>query len=131
MRMLFVSIVAAPLMMIGALPAAQSISSDARIRLANGGPTVDRDPYNQNAPDAVLEWQKKLDDFTEKAKAKMLQEGNAAGDKLNAAWIKTVAGERKLQAASATSWKSAKIISFEKASHGIMRVWAKMRPDDK
>jgi hypothetical protein len=77
MRMLFVSIVAAPLMMIGALPAAQSISSDARIRLANGGPTVDRDPYNQNAPDAVLEWQKKLDDFTEKAKAKMLEEGKA------------------------------------------------------
>jgi|HubBroStandDraft_4_1064222.scaffolds.fasta_scaffold45723_4 hypothetical protein len=92
MRMLFVSIVVAPLMMIGALPAAQSISSDARIRLANGGPTANRDPYNQNAPDALLEWQKKLDDFTEKAKAKLLEEGNAVGDELNAAWIKTVAG---------------------------------------
>jgi hypothetical protein len=130
MRMLFVSIVVAPLMMIGALPAAQSISSDARIRLANGGPTANRDPY-KNAPDAVLEWQKKLDDFIEKAKAKVLEEGDAAGDELNAAWIKTVAGERKLQPASATSWKNAKIISSEKASHGIMEVRAKMRPDDK
>jgi hypothetical protein len=92
MRMLFASIVAAPLMMIGALPAAQSISSDARIRLANGGPTANRDPYNQNAPDALLEWQKKLDDFTEKAKAKVLEEGNAVVDELNAVWIKTVAG---------------------------------------
>jgi hypothetical protein len=92
MRMLFVSIVVAPLMMIGALPAAQSISSDARIRLANGGPTANREPYNQNAPDAVLEWQKKLDDFTEKAKAKVLEEGNAVVDELNAVWIKTVAG---------------------------------------
>jgi hypothetical protein len=92
MRILFVSIVIAPLMMIGAVPAAQSITSDARIRLANGGPTADRDPYNQNAPDLVLEWQKKLDDFTEKAKAKVLEEGNAVGDELNAAWIKTVAG---------------------------------------
>jgi hypothetical protein len=63
MRMLFVSIVVAPLMMIGALPAAQSISSDTRTRLANGGPTANREPCNQNAPDAVLEWQKKLDDF--------------------------------------------------------------------
>ena len=96
MRMLFVSIVVAPLMMIGALPAAQSISSDARIRLANGAPIANSDPYNQNAPDAVLEWQKKLDDFIEKAKAKVLEEGNAAGDELAAAWIKTVAGERKL-----------------------------------
>jgi hypothetical protein len=129
MRMLFVSIVAAPLMMIGALPAAQSISSDARIRLANGGPTANRDPYNQNAPDAVLEWQKKLDDFTEKAKAKGQEECNAAGDGINSAWIKTVAGEHKLQAASANSWKSAKIF-FEKASYGIMEVWAEMRPDD-
>jgi hypothetical protein len=92
MRMLFVSIVVAPLMMIGELPAAQSISSDARIRLANGGPTANREPYNQNAPDAVLEWQKKLDDFTEKAKAKVLEEGNAVVDELNAVWIKTVAG---------------------------------------
>jgi hypothetical protein len=90
--MLFVSIVVAPLMMIGELPAAQSISSDARIRLANGGPTANREPYNQNAPDAVLEWQKKLDDFTEKAKAKVLEEGNAVVDELNAVWIKTVAG---------------------------------------
>ena len=90
--MLFVSIVVAPLMMIGALPAAQSISSDTRIRLANGGPTANREPCNQNAPDAVLEWQKKLDDFTEKAKAKVLEDGNAVGDELNAAWIKTVAG---------------------------------------
>ena len=92
MRMLFVSILVAPLMMIGALPAAQSISSDTRIRLANGGPTANREPCNQNAPDAVLEWQKKLDDFTEKAKAKVLEDGNAVGDELNAAWIKTVAG---------------------------------------
>jgi hypothetical protein len=95
--MLFVSIVVAPLMMIGALPAALSISSDARIRLANGGPTANGEPYNQNAPDAVLEWQKKLDDFTEKAKAKVLEEGDAVGDELNAAWIKTVA--RRTQAA--------------------------------
>jgi formate dehydrogenase maturation protein FdhE len=121
MNILFVSIVIAPLMMIGALPAAQSISSDARIRLANGGPTADRDPYNQNAPDAVLEWQKKLDDFIEKAKTKGQEEVNAAVDELNAAWTKIVAGEHKPRAASETSWKSAKI-SFEKVSHGTMEV---------
>jgi hypothetical protein len=92
MRILFVSIVIAPLMTIGALPAAQAISSDARIRLASGGPTANRNPANQNAPDAVLEWHKNLDDFAEKAKAKVLQGGNAVEDELNAAWIRTVAG---------------------------------------
>lgn len=81
MRILFVSIVIAPLMLVGALAAAQSISSDARIRLANGGPTANRNPYNQNPTDALLEWQKKLDDFTEKAKAKVLEEGYAVRER--------------------------------------------------
>jgi hypothetical protein len=129
MRIIFASIVIAPLMLIGALPAAQSISSDARIRLAAGGSTSDRDTYNQSARDATQEWQIKLHDLSEKAKAKGQEEANAAENELKAAWTKADA-EHKLQSASAEGWESARI-SFEKASYDLKEVWDKIRPDDK
>jgi hypothetical protein len=130
MRIIFASIVIAPLMLIGALPAAQSISSDARIRLATGGSTADRDTYNQKARNAIREWQKKLHDFSEKAKAKGQGAGDAATDELNTAWTKIEAEEHKLRSASAEDWESAKI-SFEKASRDLKEVWDKIRPNDK
>jgi hypothetical protein len=72
MRILFASIVIGPLMLFGALPAVagQSISSDTPIQLAAAGDsTADRDTYTQKARDAMHEWQQKLHDFSEKAKA--------------------------------------------------------------
>jgi hypothetical protein len=129
MRIAFASIVIAPLMLIGGLPVPQSIPSDARIRLAAGGSTSDRDTYNQSARDAMHEWQKKLRDFSEKAKAKEQEEANAAENELKAAWTKAEAEQHKLQNASAEGWESARI-SFEKASHDLKEVWDKIRPND-
>jgi hypothetical protein len=133
MRILFASIVIGPLMLFGALPAAagQSISSSTPIQLAAGGDsTADRDTYTQKARDAMHEWQQKLHDFSEKAKAKGQEEGKAAENELNAAWIKAEAEQHKLETASAEGWESAKT-SFEKASHDLKEVWDKIRPDDK
>ena len=133
MRIILVSIVIGPLMLFGALPAVagQSISSDTRIQLAAGGDsTADRDTYTQKARDAMHEWQQKLHDFSEKAKAKGQEEGNAAENELKAAWTKAEAEQHKLETASAEGWESAKI-SFEKASHDLKEVWDKIRPDDK
>ena len=133
MRIILVSIVIGPLMLFGALPAVagQSISSDTRIQLAAGGnSTADRDTYTQKARDAMHEWQQKLHDFSEKAKAKGQEEGNAAENELKAAWTKAEAEQHKLETASAEGWESAKI-SFEKASHDLKEVWDKIRPDDK
>ena len=132
-RIILVSIVIGPLMLFGALPAVagQSISSDTRIQLAAGGDsTADRDTYTQKARDAMHEWQQKLHDFSEKAKAKGQEEGNAAENELKAAWTKAEAEQHKLETASAEGWESAKI-SFEKASHDLKEVWDKIRPDDK
>ena len=133
MRILFASIAIGPLMLFGALPAAagQSISSDTPIQLAAGGDsTADRDTYTQKAREAMHEWQQKLHDFSEKAKAKGQEEGNAAENELKAAWTKAEAEQHKLQSASAEGWESAKI-SFEKASHDLKEAWDKIRPDDK
>ena len=132
-RIILVSIVLGPLMLFSVLPAAagQSISSDTRIQLAAGGDsTADRDTYTQKARDAMHEWQLKLHDFSEKAKAKGQEEGKAAENELKAAWTKAEAEQHKLETASAEGWKSAKI-SFEKASHDLKEVWDKIRPDDK
>jgi hypothetical protein len=133
MRILFASIVIGPLMVFGALPAAagQSISSNTPIQLAAGGDlTADRDTYTQKARDAMHEWEQKLHDFSEKAKAKGQEEGKVAENELNAAWTKAEAEQHKLETASAEGWESAKT-SFEKASHDLKEVWDKIRPDDK
>ena len=115
------SIVVAPLMLFGAMHTAQSISSGARIQLAAGGDsTFHRYTYIQKARGATHEWQKKLHDFSEKAKAKGQEEGIAAENELNAAWTKADVEQHKLQSASAEGWVSAKI-SFEKASQ--KEVW--------
>ena len=133
MRILFASIVIGPLMLFGALPAAagQSISFNSPTRLAAGGEsTVDRDTYTQKARDAMHEWQQKLHDFSEQAKAKGQEEGKAAENELKAAWTIAEAAQRKLETASTEGWDSAKT-SFEKASHDLKEVWDKIRPDDK
>ena len=131
MRILFASVIIGPLMLCGALPAAagQSISSDRPIQLAAGGDlTADRDAYTQKARDAMHEWQQKLHDFSEKAKAKGQEEGKAAENELKAAWTKAEAEQRKLETASAEGWESAKT-SFEKAFHDLKEVWDKIRPE--
>lgn len=130
MRIFFALIVIGPLMLLGALPAAagQSISSNSPIQLAAAGDsTADRDTYTQKARVSVDEWQQKLHDFSEKAKVKGQQEGNAAENALKAAWTKVEAEQHKLQSASAEGWESAKI-SFEKASHDLKQAWDKIRP---
>ena len=70
MRMLTVSIVIGPLVLIGALPAARSVDFRARLGrpvqlAAVGDSTADRDTYTQRARDEMQEWQRKLHDFSE------------------------------------------------------------------
>jgi hypothetical protein len=103
MRMLTVSIVIAPLVLIGALPAAAgqstpALGSGAPVLLAAGNDTpADRDTYTQQARKEMQEWQRKLHDFSEKAEAKGKEAANAAENDLNKAWTKAEAASSKLQ----------------------------------
>jgi len=133
MKILTAAIVIGPLMLIGALPAGagQSISSDTPIQLAAGSDsTPDRDTYIQKARDEMQEWQQKLHDFSEKAKAKGNAAGNAAENDLNEAWTKAKAASDELQTAGADSWESAKT-SYKEASHELAEAWHKIHPEDK
>ena len=135
MRMLTVSIVIGPLLLIGALPAAGqatlALGSGAPVQLAAGADsTADRDTYTQKAREEMQEWQRKLHDFSEKAAAKGKQLDKAAKNDLNKAWTKAKAASSRLQTAGAEGWASAKS-SFEEASRELADAWDKIRPEDK
>jgi hypothetical protein len=78
----------------------------------------------------MQEWQRKLHDFSEKARANGQEASDAAGKDLNKAWSKVEAASRDLQTAGADGWDSAKA-AFEKASHELADTWDKVRPQDK
>ena len=133
MRILTASIVIGLLVPIGAqfASAGQSIDSHTSIQLAVGGDsTGDRDTYIQEARDEMQEWQRKLHDFSEKAKAKGQAAGNATEIDLNKAWTRAEAEARKLPTAGAEGWKSAKT-SFEKASRELANAWDNIRAQQK
>jgi hypothetical protein len=135
MRMLTVSIVIGPLMLIGALPAAGqstlALGSGAPVQLAAGADSAaDRDTYTQMALDEIQKWQGKLHNFGEKAAAKRKQLDSAAENDLNKAWAKVKAASSRLQTVGAEGWESAKT-SFEEASRELVDAWDKIRPEDK
>ena len=133
MRILTASIVIGLLVPIGAqfASAGQSIDPHTSIQLAvGGGSTGDRDTYIQQARDEMQEWQRKLHDFSEKAKAKGQAAGSAAKIDLNKAWVRAEAEARKLPTVSAEGWGSAKT-SFDQASRELVSAWDKIRPQEK
>jgi hypothetical protein len=135
MRMLTVSIVIGPLVLIGALPAAGqstlALGSGAPAQLAAGADSAaDRATYTQMVRDEMQEWQRKLHDFSEKAAAKGKQLDNAAENDLNKSWTKAKAASSRLQTVGAEGWESAKR-SFEEASRELANAWDKIRPEDK
>jgi hypothetical protein len=136
MRILIVSVVIGPLMLIGALPGAAgqstvALDTEAPVRLAAGDDsTADRDTYAQRAQHEMQEWQQKLHDSGEKAETDAKTAGNAAENDLNKAWTKAEAASRKLQAVGAEGWDSAQA-SYEKASHELAATWHKIHPEDK
>ena len=136
MKILIASILIGPLMLIGALPAVAGqsthmLGSGAPIRLAASGVSkADRDTYIQKAQNEMLEWQRKLNDFSEKMAAKGQQASDAAEHDLNKAWTKADAASRELQTVGAEGWKSAQT-SFEKATRELAETWDKTRSKDK
>jgi len=134
MRLLIASIVIGPLMLIGAPPAAaaQPVSTGPQTQSppAPGTSSADRDTYTQKAQRDLQDWQQKVHDFTEKAKARGQQASNAVAADLNVAWTKTRDEARKMQAAGAEGWDRARA-SYERASHDLADTWNRIRPEDR
>jgi len=135
MRIFTASIVIGTLTLIGTLAAAGQATlvpgSGAPVQLVAGSDsTADRDSYTQKVRDEMQAWQQKLHDFSEKAKSKGREAGNAAENDLDKAWTRAEAASRKVQTAGAEGWDSAKT-SFEKASHELAETWHKIHPAEK
>jgi hypothetical protein len=132
MRLITASIVLGPLLLLGGLPAAaQSNAPAAPVPMTAGNTTTtDRDTYTRKATDDMQDWQQKLQDFGEKAKAKGQAAGDATADALNTAWSRTQVEGRRLKAASADGWENAKA-SYEQATHKLADTWNKIRPEDR
>jgi len=91
---------------------------------------VDRTSYTQKARDDVHAWEAKLNEFGDRTAAKGDADKTAVKLDLQAAWVKTKTEEDKLETASADGWQSAKA-SYETASHDLIGLWDKIRPEDK
>ena len=91
---------------------------------------VDRASYTQRARDDVHAWETKLNEFGDRTAAKGDADKTAIKLDLQAAWVKTKTEEDKLETASADGWQSAKA-SYETASHDLIGLWDKIRPEDK
>lgn len=136
MRSIIAAVVAGPLMLVGALPAAAGRStlisgSGAAVHMtAADDSTVDRDTYTQKARNEVRQWQQKLRDLGDQAEAKGKDTGNGAENDLNKAWAKTKAASRRLQTVGSGGWKNAQA-SYERASRDLAKTWRKVHPEDK
>lgn len=128
MRLLTV-IVIGPLVLLGALQVAagQSTAPATAIQSGHdGASTPDRSTYTRAMQDDMQQWQQKLHDFGEIARARGVQADNVAETNLNAAWDAMQTEARKLPAASAEGWASAKA-SYENASRGLADAWDRAR----
>jgi hypothetical protein len=136
MKFLIASIIIGPLVLVGASPAVAGqssalLGSGAPIRLAASDVSkADRDTYIRKAQNEMLEWQRRLHNFSEKMTAKGKRVGDAAGHDLNKAWTKADAASHELESVGAEGWKSAKI-SFESATRELAHTWDKTQSKGK
>lgn len=135
MRMLAPIAIAAALLASGALPTSAATAP------LPGGPAAlratlvddaasDRDSFTAKAEAQMRDWQHKLDDAAQTAKAKGAEGGAAASHALDHAWTKTKEASHQLETASADGWDKAKA-EFEKASNDLSAQWHKIYPGDK
>lgn len=134
MRISGAAVMVGLVMLIGALPASGQprfeLRSGSAIRLAADDNTAaDRNAYVQKAQGEMEEWQKKLHEFGEEAKAKGQEAGSSADKGLNEAWVKTKEASRKLQTVGAEGWQGAKS-SYEKATQNLSATWNRIHSGD-
>ncbi len=139
MRILTVSALIGPLLLMGALPGAAGQSnfalrsppnSSTDLRLVAEDDMATKESYAQKARERVGEWRRKLDDFYKKAEAEGGTVDEAAKKRLDEAWTTAKADADKLQGAGAADWDIVKA-SFEKASQDLADGWHKINPDGK
>jgi hypothetical protein len=126
-RLAATSLIAAPIMLVGALPAAAAAPT---LVAANSDSPADRGSFTQAAQDDLHQWQQRVHDFDVRAEATGKADTIATEHALNAAWDRVQVEAGKLQTASKDEWETAKI-SYQNASRNLADAWDKTRAENK
>jgi hypothetical protein len=86
-----------------------------------------RDEYIRKAQDEFQEWQNRMSQWTDEAKANGGKISEETRQNLDKAWTDVEANWRKLQAAAPQTWDKARA-SFEEASERMKSAWEKIQP---
>jgi len=99
---------------------------------ASGGiaATADHESFTQQTQHEMQDWQHKLQELRESAKAKGQQVGSAAQHDLDKAWADTQVQAERVKAATIDNWENAKA-GFQKASRDLADAWDRVRNGNK
>ena len=86
-----------------------------------------RDEYIRKAQDEFQEWQNRMSQWTDEAKANGGKISEQTRQNLDKAWTDVKANWRKLQAAAPQTWDQARA-SFEEASERMKSAWETIQP---
>jgi gas vesicle protein len=86
-----------------------------------------RDEYIRKAQDELQEWQNRMSQWTDDAKASGSKISEQTRRNLDKAWTDVQANWHKLQAAAPQTWDTARS-SFEEASERMKSAWEKIQP---
>lgn len=129
-KLLTASILAAPFFLTAPLSSAIAAPpSNEIVQLADSEvPLNERLSYMHQAQVKMQEWKHKLRDLGDKAKASGKDAKVSTDEDLKKIWERTKAASRKLQAATADDWESARA-SYETESHNLDESWKKRNPN--
>jgi hypothetical protein len=97
---------------------------------AGGSPAADRDSFTQKVHAKMVEWELKMQRFTEKSVAAGQKATTATANGLTKAWDKTQEAARNVQSATTKTWDKARD-GFDKASRELSDAWDKVPPENK
>ncbi len=109
------------------LPAPPTVRGGAIILADAPDFAAQRDEYVRKAQDEFREWQNRMSEWTDDAKANGSKASEETRRNLDKAWNDVQANWRTLQAAAPQAWGKARA-SFEEASERMKSAWEKIQP---
>jgi hypothetical protein len=111
----------------GATPATPATGGGVMLVADANDFAAQRDEYIRKAQDEFQEWQNRMSQWTDEAKANGGKISEETRQNLDKAWTDVEANWRKLQAAAPQTWDKARA-SFEEASERMKSAWEKIQP---
>jgi hypothetical protein len=128
MRLRATPVLVSPLLLttVPAHAAGPSLPPNAHVQLV-ADDDEGRSSFTQHAQDDMQEWQHKVYDFGQHAKATGQQGARSARDDLNTAFSKAKLAADRLHTVGADGWQGAKS-GYQHARHDLTETWDRIKP---